>query len=104
MLRNALEPWHLLIVIAAIALLFGSTKLPELARGLGRSMRILKAETQAMREDDLRPDDPAGPVSAPAVEPGPIPAVEPTGVTGVTGAASPSNSPSNSPSRRTGSA
>ncbi|MET9402252.1 Sec-independent protein translocase subunit TatA [Kitasatospora sp. NPDC002965] len=83
MLRNALEPWHIIIVIAAIALLFGSKKLPELARGLGRSMRILKAETQALREDDLPPDDPTGPV--PAVEPGPVPVVEPTGVTGATG-------------------
>ncbi|MFB7620497.1 Sec-independent protein translocase subunit TatA [Kitasatospora sp. NPDC056181] len=66
MLRNAFEPWHLLVVVAVIALLFGSHKLPELARGLGRSMRILKAETRAMREDGPEPD--AGPGTPPAVE------------------------------------
>ncbi|MGW2539872.1 Sec-independent protein translocase subunit TatA [Kitasatospora sp. NPDC001574] len=67
MLRNALEPWHLLLVVAAIALLFGSKKLPDLARGLGRSMRILKAETRALHEDDPRTD----------AEPDPLPAIEP---------------------------
>ncbi|MER5351830.1 Sec-independent protein translocase subunit TatA [Kitasatospora sp. NPDC002551] len=52
MLRNGLEPWHVLVVLAVVILLFGSKKLPEMARGLGKSMRILKAETKAMREDD----------------------------------------------------
>ncbi|MDH6572322.1 sec-independent protein translocase protein TatA [Streptomyces sp. SAI-117] len=51
MLRNGLEPWHLLIVAIMIILLFGSKKLPEAARGLGRSMRILKSEAKAMKED-----------------------------------------------------
>ncbi|MFE2728187.1 Sec-independent protein translocase subunit TatA [Kitasatospora sp. NPDC059327] len=51
MLRNALEPWHLLIVVAVIMLLFGSKKLPEAARGLGKSLRILKAETRALHDD-----------------------------------------------------
>jgi sec-independent protein translocase protein TatA len=52
MLRNALEPWHLLIIVLAVVLLFGSKKLPEAARGLGKSMRILKSEARAMREED----------------------------------------------------
>ncbi|MFF8910752.1 Sec-independent protein translocase subunit TatA [Streptomyces olivaceoviridis] len=52
MLRNGLEPWHLLIVAVVLIALFGSKKLPDAARGLGRSMRILKSEARAMREDD----------------------------------------------------
>ncbi|MEV7770309.1 Sec-independent protein translocase subunit TatA [Kitasatospora sp. NPDC086791] len=51
MLRNGLEPWHLLVMVAVLVLLFGSKKLPETARGLGKSMRILKSETAAMREE-----------------------------------------------------
>ncbi|MFD8763739.1 Sec-independent protein translocase subunit TatA [Streptomyces mirabilis] len=51
MLRNGLEPWHLLIVAIVIILLFGSKKLPEAARGLGKSMRILKSEAKAMKDD-----------------------------------------------------
>ncbi|MDH6215798.1 Sec-independent protein translocase subunit TatA [Streptomyces pseudovenezuelae] len=53
MLRNGLEPWHLLIVAIMIILLFGSKKLPEAARGLGKSMRILKSEAKAMKEDGV---------------------------------------------------
>lgn len=51
MLRNGLEPWHLLIVAIAVLVLFGSKKLPDTARALGKSMRILKSETRAMKED-----------------------------------------------------
>lgn len=76
MFRNGLEPWHLLVVLAVIILLFGSKKLPEMARGLGKSMRILKAETKAMREDDAPAD---GTATSTAAEP--RPAVAPVNVT-----------------------
>ncbi|MFF8915659.1 Sec-independent protein translocase subunit TatA [Streptomyces sp. NPDC015032] len=51
MFRNALEPWHLLILGLVIVLLFGSKKLPDTARALGKSLRILKSETKAMKEE-----------------------------------------------------
>lgn len=47
MLHN-LTGWHALIVLAILLLIFGSTKLPSLAKGVGQSMRILKDE---VRED-----------------------------------------------------
>ncbi|MFJ3214657.1 Sec-independent protein translocase subunit TatA [Kitasatospora sp. NPDC086801] len=88
MLRNGLEPWHLLVVLAIVVLLFGSKKLPEMARGLGKSMRILKAETKALREDDAPADaaQSAGTAQStatpqPATTP---PAVTPTNVTKAT--------------------
>ena len=43
---------ELLIVLAVIVLLFGSSKLPDLARGTGRALRIFKAETSALHDDD----------------------------------------------------
>ncbi|MFC8435049.1 Sec-independent protein translocase subunit TatA [Streptomyces sp. NPDC057253] len=55
MLRNGLEPWHLLIVVILFLLLFGSKKLPDAARGLGKSMRILKSEAKAMKEESAAP-------------------------------------------------
>ncbi|MFD8571540.1 Sec-independent protein translocase subunit TatA [Streptomyces sp. NPDC057694] len=55
MFRNALEPWHLLILGLVIILLFGSKKLPDTARSLGKSLRILKSETQAMKEEGAEP-------------------------------------------------
>ena len=39
--------WHWLIVLAAVVLLFGSAGLPDAARSLGRSMRILRVELRA---------------------------------------------------------
>ncbi|MBD0740377.1 Sec-independent protein translocase subunit TatA [Streptomyces sp. CBMA29] len=55
MLRNGLEPWHLIVVAIVVIVLFGSKKLPEAARGLGKSMRILKSEAKAMKSDDTGP-------------------------------------------------
>ncbi|MFI7357394.1 Sec-independent protein translocase subunit TatA [Streptomyces avidinii] len=52
MLHNAVQPWHLLLVLVVCLLVFGSKKLPDMARSLGRSMRILKSEARALRADD----------------------------------------------------
>lgn len=52
MLRNGLEPWHLLIVAVVLVVLFGSKKLPDTARALGKSMRILKSEAKAMKDEN----------------------------------------------------
>lgn len=48
---NGLQPWHIILIVVALILIFGAKKLPEAARGLGRSMRILKSEVNAMHED-----------------------------------------------------
>jgi sec-independent protein translocase protein TatA len=48
---------ELLIILAVIILLFGASKLPELARGSGRALRIFKAETKGLHDDDDDDDD-----------------------------------------------
>ncbi|WP_121251542.1 twin-arginine translocase TatA/TatE family subunit [Nocardioides ferulae] len=48
---------ELLIILAVIILLFGASKLPELARGSGRALRIFKAETKGLMDDDEPADD-----------------------------------------------
>ncbi|MCK7624238.1 Sec-independent protein translocase subunit TatA [Streptomyces sp. RS10V-4] len=64
MLRNALEPWHLFLILAVLVLVFGSKKLPDMARGLGRSMHILKSEAKALKDEHaaepVRAEQPAG--------------------------------------------
>ncbi|MFI9719222.1 Sec-independent protein translocase subunit TatA [Streptomyces sp. NPDC052396] len=65
MLRNALEPWHILVVVLIVVVVFGSKKLPDAARSLGKSMRILKSEAKAMK-DEATPSAPAA--AAPAEE------------------------------------
>lgn len=46
------SPSHLLIVLLVLVLLFGSAKLPRLAKSLGESMRIFKKEAQQMHGED----------------------------------------------------
>ncbi|HSZ39760.1 MAG TPA: Sec-independent protein translocase subunit TatA [Trebonia sp.] len=46
------SPWKILIVAVVIIVLFGSRKLPDAARSLGKSMRILKTEVSGLHEDE----------------------------------------------------
>ncbi|MEV0634272.1 Sec-independent protein translocase subunit TatA [Streptomyces sp. NPDC050619] len=65
MLRNGLEPWHLLIVAIVLIVLFGSKRLPDAARGLGKSMRILKSEAKAMKDENASATPAEPPTTAP---------------------------------------
>jgi sec-independent protein translocase protein TatA len=64
-LLHNLTGWHALIILAVILLLFGAAKLPALARSVGQSMKIVKAE---LKDDQPVP---AEPHVAPAREPQP---------------------------------
>lgn len=67
MLAN-LGGMHLLIILGIVLLLFGSTKLPALAKGLGQSISIFKKETEKGAEAD------AASAAAPTVAATPAPA------------------------------
>lgn len=41
-----MKPWHLVVLLVVILLLFGAPRLPDLARSIGKSMNILKEETE----------------------------------------------------------
>ena len=56
MFGNVLKPWHIIVLVAVLILLFGAKRLPGAARSLGRSLRILKAETRGLVEEP-EPDD-----------------------------------------------
>ncbi len=43
---------EVVLIVLVILLLFGAAKLPELARASGRSLRIFKAETKGLLDDD----------------------------------------------------
>jgi sec-independent protein translocase protein TatA len=53
------SPWKVLIVAAVLIVLFGSKKLPDAARSLGKSMRILKAEVGSLQQDEPADATPA---------------------------------------------
>ncbi|MFT3715164.1 MAG: Sec-independent protein translocase subunit TatA [Gordonia sp. (in: high G+C Gram-positive bacteria)] len=48
---GAMQPWHWIVIIVVLVLLFGSAKLPQMARGLGQSLRIFKSEVSEMTGD-----------------------------------------------------
>lgn len=43
---------EIIIIALVILVLFGSKRLPDAARSFGRSLRIFKAETKGLRDDD----------------------------------------------------
>jgi sec-independent protein translocase protein TatA len=45
---------ELLIILAVVVLLFGASKLPDLARNSGRALRIFKSETKGLMSDDTK--------------------------------------------------
>jgi sec-independent protein translocase protein TatA len=53
------SPWKVLIIAAVVLILFGSRKMPDAARSLGRSMRILKAEVHDLHNDQGKDATPA---------------------------------------------
>jgi sec-independent protein translocase protein TatA len=73
------------ILILVVIVLFGSKKLPDAARGIGRSLRIFKAETKGLMTDDEGQSVPPAvpqqiavpPVVAPPVVTPPPPAAPP---------------------------
>ncbi|MEU9141214.1 Sec-independent protein translocase subunit TatA [Streptomyces sp. NPDC048404] len=54
---------EIILILVVIILLFGAKKLPDMARSLGKSARILKSEAKAMKEDGGNTPAPAGPPS-----------------------------------------
>ena len=63
------SPWKILIVAVVLIVLFGSKKLPDAARSLGKSMRILKTEVGSLHEDEPAAATSATAYSAPPVAP-----------------------------------
>lgn len=78
---GALSPTHWLIIVAVLVLLFGAKRLPDAARSLGRSARILKSEVKELHPESK--DEQAPPAAIPPVAPvvaTPPPAPEPVPV------------------------
>jgi sec-independent protein translocase protein TatA len=67
---NGLQPWHVIILVAVIVVLFGAKKLPDAARSLGKSMRIFKSEMREMQHEGGKSEIPpkANPVQSERVD------------------------------------
>jgi sec-independent protein translocase protein TatA len=51
--------WEILIILGVLVLLFGAKRLPDMARSIGQSARVLKGEMKGLKED--KPADPPQP-------------------------------------------
>jgi sec-independent protein translocase protein TatA len=53
MFADLMRPGALIILLLVVLVLFGAKRLPEASKALGQSLRIFKAETKGLREDDV---------------------------------------------------
>jgi sec-independent protein translocase protein TatA len=51
---DAFAPWHIIILVGAILLLFGGKKIPEMMGGIGKGMKEFK---KAMKTEEEVPTD-----------------------------------------------
>jgi sec-independent protein translocase protein TatA len=54
---DALAPWHIIVLLIVLVLLFGSRRLPGAAKSLGQSMHIFKQSVSGLNPDN-DPNDP----------------------------------------------
>ena len=53
---NLDRPWHILVLLIVVVVLFGSKRLPDSARSIGRSLRIFKSEMKELNKEDGKSD------------------------------------------------
>jgi sec-independent protein translocase protein TatA len=74
--------WEILVILVLVMVLFGAKRLPDAARGLGRSLRIFKAEIKEMHDEDdaaaAAPVKREAPPAPPALETRPVTDETPT--------------------------
>ncbi|MDO5719526.1 MAG: twin-arginine translocase TatA/TatE family subunit [Actinomycetaceae bacterium] len=49
---GAMRPWHWIVVLLVIVVVFGASRLPNIAKNVGQSAKVLKKEMRELTEDD----------------------------------------------------
>lgn len=47
-----MKPIHIIVLLLVIIIVFGAAKLPDIARSIGQSAKILKKEMKELTEDE----------------------------------------------------
>jgi sec-independent protein translocase protein TatA len=45
------QPWHIIVLLIVLFLLFGAKKMPDMARSVGQSLRIFKSEMRQSQKE-----------------------------------------------------
>lgn len=64
-----LQFWHLIVLLLVVLLLFGANRLPDLARSVGKSMKIFKSEIKDLRDEPADAAPPAPPAATSSAPP-----------------------------------
>ena len=75
MFAGMIGGWEVIVILAVVLILFGSKKLPELARGMGQGIREFKKATREVTDEIQNAD-----VDAPAQPQRRLPTNNPTPV------------------------
>ncbi len=65
-------PWHIIILLVVILVLFGAKRLPGAAQSLGQSMHIFKRSMKGLHDDDQPSDSNTTFTQATVVPPAPV--------------------------------
>ncbi|MFD6134771.1 Sec-independent protein translocase subunit TatA [Isoptericola sp. NPDC060257] len=81
-----LKPWHIIVLVVVILLLFGARRLPDLARSVGQSLKIFKKEVKDLTDDGKLNDsnEPPADTTSPSTGTAPSTASTPTSTTSST--------------------
>jgi sec-independent protein translocase protein TatA len=76
---GAFAPWHIIILVVVLVVLFGGRRLPGAAQSLGQSMHIFKKSVSGLHDDDPASSAAAGfPPAAATLPPITAPVADPT--------------------------
>lgn len=53
------QVWHMIVLLVLVLVVFGSSRLPDIAKSVGQSMKVFKKEIKDLREDDEDKQSPA---------------------------------------------
>ena len=52
------QVWHMIVLLVLVLIVFGSSKLPDIAKSVGQSMKVFKKEIKELRDDDSKEQQP----------------------------------------------
>ncbi len=98
---GAIEPWHLIVVLVVVLLIFGPKRLPEVGKSLGETIREFRKATTGERKDSVSEaaGPPAAPLAAPAASVA-APAAAPAAPAAIVPAPGPAERPRQAPPGR----
>ena len=48
------QVWHMIVLLVLVLVVFGSSRLPDIAKSVGQSMKVFKKEVKELRDDDSK--------------------------------------------------